>query len=91
MRTITSVEEVEIRYKDDDLLYDKWIPFVLLSEKLAVKETEGKMAYKSLRNKLYNALKGKKLNVNTFAGITCIDVENPMKAAASIKFNFVKE
>ena len=46
------------------------------------------MGYKSLRNKLYNSSACSKYNTAEMAGLKCIDVDNPMKATASLVLVF---
>ena len=46
------------------------------------------MGYKSLRNKLYNSSACSKYNTTEIAGLKCIDVDNPMKATASLVLVF---
>lgn len=90
MKTVTNIEEVTIEVIDSELLEGKWLHYQLLSKKLSDIEQNSNMAYKSLRNKLYNSSACGKYNMETKAGLKCIDIENPMKGTASLKLNFKK-
>ena len=88
MKTVQSVEEVEITVAENDLLEGKWISFQLLSKKLGDIEKQKETPYKQLRNKLYNSKACGKYNTKTIAGFPCFDTENPMKGTASLVLKF---
>lgn len=88
MRLISNVCEVTIEIKKDELIENKWLNFKLLSQKLSDMEKNQNLAYKQLRSKLYNSIKSNKYNTETKYGFECIDVNNPMKATASLKLDF---
>ena len=91
MKTVQDIEKVTIEVTKDDLLEGKWLHYQLLSKKLADIEKEKNMNYKSLRNRLYNSYACGKYNIETKAGLKCIDIENPMKNnSASLVLDFKK-
>lgn len=83
MRTIANTEKVTLKVTDSELIKKKWLNYELLSKKLGEKEKEKGMGYKSLRNKLYNSINCNKYNMQTIAGLQCIDVDTPMKEGVS--------
>lgn len=88
MKTVQSTEEITLEVKKEELLEGKYFSFQLVSKRLSMMEQEGKMPYKNLRNRLYNSKACGKYNLHTVAGITCIDVETPMKGNASLVLSF---
>ena len=90
MKTIQSTEEVTLEVKKDELLEGKYFSFQLVSKRLSMMEQEGKMPYKNLKSRLYNSKACGKYNLHTVAGITCIDIETPMKSNASLVLSFKK-
>lgn len=90
MKTIQSIEKIELKVLSNELLENKWISFQLVSKKLNEIETQKGMAYKHLRNRLYNSRTCNKYNMTQIAGIDCIDIEKPMKATASLELSFVR-
>lgn len=88
MRTVGDTIEVELEYTKEELIFDKYIPVLVVSDKLRDKEEKDKLGYKALRNRLYNSLSCKKFNTETFASLKYIDVKNPMNSKASINLNF---
>lgn len=93
MRTVQNIETVRISVKADELIGGKWLHYQLLSKKIAGKEKDGNMGYKSLRNKLYNNTASGKFNLKEVAGLKCIDVTSPMVpgAVSSLVIEFTKE
>ena len=92
MRTIASTENITIKVTKNDLIDDKWIPYLCLSSKIKEIEETKDMLYKRLRVRLYNSYSSNKYNVETKAGIKCIDTKNPMKSnSASLVLSFIKE
>ena len=91
MKTVQSVENITITVTKDELLNDKWLSFQLLSKKLGEIEQNKKMAYKQLRNRLYNSRACNKYNAETIAGIQFIDTENPMRGTASLEIVFERK
>ena len=90
MKTIQSVEKIELKVLSNELLENKWISFQLVSKKLNEIETQKGMTYKHLRNRLYNSRTCNKYNMTQIAGIDCINIEKPMKATASLELSFVR-
>lgn len=88
MKTIQSVERVEIKVTNEELFEGRWISFQLLSKKLGEIEERRNEKYKSLRNRLYNSKAGKKYNTKEIAGFTFFDVKEPMKGVASLELVF---
>lgn len=89
MRTIKDVETITVKIEDKDLIEGKYIPYNIVSKKLADVEKENNYGYKSLRNRLYNSYACNKYNVIEKAGIKCIEIEEPMKAKkASLVLSF---
>ena len=84
MKTIQNVDKITIKVSDNELIGGKWLNYQLLSKKLGEIEKSNNMGYKSLRNKLYNSSACSKYNTTEIAGLKCIDVDNPMKATASL-------
>ena len=90
MRPVLDTCEVTIEVKESELIEGKWINFQLLSRKLGEMEREKKLAYKQLRNRMYNSMNCNKYNIEEKAGLKCFDVDNPMKGTASLKISFVR-
>lgn len=91
MRTVVSTEEVEIKVTKNDLIEGRWIPYFCLSNKIKDIENEKDLLYKKLRVRLYNSCSGNKYNMETKAGMKCIDIEKPMKVEnASLILSFKK-
>lgn len=88
MKTIQSVDTVNIKVTDNELIADKWLNYQLLSKKIGEVEKEKNLGYKSLRNKLYNSTACGKYNTAEMAGLKCIDIDNPMKSSASLVLKF---
>lgn len=88
MKTIQNVDKITIKVSDNELIGGKWLNYQLLSKKLGEIEKSNNMGYKSLRNKLYNSSACSKYNTTEIAGLKCIDVDNPMKATASLELVF---
>ena len=88
MKTIQNVDKITIKVSDNELIGGKWLNYQLLSKKLGEIEKSNNMGYKSLRNKLYNSSACSKYNTTEIAGLKCIDVDNPMKATASLVLVF---
>lgn len=88
MKTVQNIDKVTIKVTEDELIEGKWLNFQLLSKKLGDLEKEGNMGYKSLRNKLYNSIACGKYNTKEIAGLKCFDIDNPMKATASLSLTF---
>lgn len=88
MKTIQNVDKITIKVSDNELIDGKWLNYQLLSKKLGEIEKSNNMGYKSLRNKLYNSSACSKYNTTEIAGLKCIDVDNPMKATASLELVF---
>ena len=91
MRVITDTQEVTIKVTKEDVLYDEWIPFENLSNKLKALENDKSREYKYYRQRLYNDYRGGRLNGKVFAGIKCVNIKDPMNGTASLKLNFVME
>lgn len=88
MKTIASVCTIKVSVSKDELIEGKWLNFRLLSQKLGKMENDQNMAYKQLRNKFYNSMNGNKYNMTEKVGLKCIDIDNPMKATASLALTF---
>ncbi len=91
MKTIQSTDTVKLKVSKSELLEGKWLNFQLLSKKLGEIEKNNKMEYKSLRNKFYNSRACNKYNMKEIAGLSCIDIEEPMKGKASLELVFEME
>ena len=85
MKTIQNVDKITIKVSDNELIGGN---YQLLSKKLGEIEKNNNMGYKSLRNKLYNSSACSKYNTAEIAGLKCIDIDNPMKATASLVLVF---
>lgn len=88
MKTIQSIEKVEVTVTKEELLENRWISFQILSKKLGEAEQKGGKPYKHYRSKLYNSKACNKYNTKSIAGILCVDTETPMKAKASLELSF---
>lgn len=88
MRTVGDTVEVELEYTKKELLFDQYIPVLVVSDKLRYEEEKRMLGYKALRNRLYNSLSCKKFNTETFASLKYIDVKNPMNSKSSINITF---
>lgn len=92
MKTVQNIEKVTLKVTNADLIDGKWIHYQLLSNRIAEIEKQKNLGYKSLRTRLYNSCAGGKYNIETKAGLKCIDIEKPMKSnTASLVLEFVKE
>lgn len=88
MRTVQNSSKLNIKVTKGELFSGKWLHFQLLSKKVGEAEKADNMAYKNLRNRLYNSRSCGKYNMKEIAGLTCIDVKNPMKGEASLELSF---
>lgn len=88
MKTVANICNVTVEVGKDELIENKWLNFRLLSQKLGKMENDQNMAYKQLRNKFYNSMNGNKYNMTEKVGLKCIDIDNPMKATASLTLSF---
>lgn len=88
MRIIQTMNEITMKVKDNELIEGKWLNYKLLSKKLGEIEKEKNLGYKSLRNNLYNSTACGKYNIKEIVGLKCIDVDDPMKATASLVLTF---
>lgn len=88
MKTIKNTEEITLKISKDELIDEKWLPLQTLSVKLSEIEKNSNLRYKSLRNRMYNSTACDKYNVESKAGLKCINVEEPMKGIASLKLMF---
>lgn len=91
MRIIKETTEVTLKVRKSYLLNKKWICVQVISALLQDEEEMKKLGYKSLRNKFYNSLSSDKYNMEKFIGLDFINVEEPMKAMASLTLNFEVE
>lgn len=88
MRIIKETTEVTLKVRKSFLLNKKWLSIQLISAMLQDEEEMKKLGYKSLRNKFYNSVASDKYNMAKFIGLDFINVEEPMKAMASLTLNF---
>lgn len=88
MRTITNTESIKLTIDKGSLLEGKYLPLTVLSNKLREIEKGNNLSYKQLRNRMYNSKNCNKYNMKEIAGITCIDVMNPMQGKASLDLTF---
>lgn len=89
MNTIKNTEKLTISIDKRDLFEGEWLNLQLLSQKIHDVEKENNMAYKALRNRLYNSRYCNKYNLRDIAGIICINVKEPMASSqASLILNF---
>lgn len=88
MRTITNTESIKLTIDKGSLLEGKYLPLTVLSSKLREIEKGSNLGYKQLRNRMYNSKNCNKYNMKEIAGITCIDVTNPMQGKASLDLTF---
>lgn len=88
MRTITNTESIKLTIDKGSLLEGKYLPLTVLSSKLREIEKGNNLGYKQLRNRMYNSKNCNKYNMKEIAGITCIDVMNPMQGKASLDLTF---
>lgn len=92
MRIIKDSTEITLEVKKNLLLNEKWISVQVISSLLQDIEEKQKLGYKSLRNKFYNSVSSDKYNTEKFIGLDFINIEEPMKAKASLELSFtVKE
>ena len=91
MRIIKETTEITLKIKKSFLLNKKWICVQVISALLQDEEEMKKLGYKSLRNKFYNSLSSDKYNMEKFIGLDFINVEEPMKAMASLTLKFIVE
>jgi hypothetical protein len=88
MKTVMSTDHIKVTVSRKELIEGKWLYFNLLSKKLAETEERQNSKYKSLRNKMYNSKACGKYNTETVAGLSCINVLEPMKGRASLELEF---
>jgi len=93
MRIIKETTEVTLKVRKSFLLNKKWLCVQVVSALLQDEEEMKKLGYKSLRNKFYNSISSDKYNTEKFIGMDFINVEEPMKAMASLtlKFDIVED
>ena len=93
MRIIKETTEITLKVRKSFLLHKKWLSIQVISALLQEEEEAKKLGYKSLRNKFYNSISSDKYNTEKFIGLDFINVENPMKAKASLtlRFNVVED
>ena len=91
MRIIKETTEVTLKVKKSYLYRGKWLAVALVSNMLQDKEEKEKLGYKSLRNKFYNSVSSDKYNMDKFIGLDFINIEDPMKAMASLTLKFEVE
>lgn len=91
MRIIKETTEVTLKVRKSYLLHNKWICVQVISALLQDEEESKELGYKSLRNKFYNSVSSDKYNMERFIGLDFINVEEPMKAMASLTLNFIIE
>lgn len=83
MRTVKEEIKVKFTVTGEDLIDNRYIPYVLLSDMLKQKEINEKIPNEKLRMNLYNMHKGNKFNEKVIARMVCIDVKEPMKEGKS--------
>lgn len=88
MRIIKETTEVTLKVKKSYLLNKKWLSVIVISTLLQDEEEMKKLGYKSLRNKFYNSVSSDKYNMEKFIGLDFINIEEPMKAMASLTLKF---
>lgn len=88
MRIIKETTEVTLKVRKSFLLNKKWLCVQVVSALLQDEEERKKLGYKSLRNKFYNSISSDKYNTEKFIGMDFINVEEPMKAMASLTLKF---
>ena len=88
MKVVKDTVLVELTVKKEELLLGKYIYYENVSAKLKALEESNNAQYKSLRNKFYNSAYGNKYNIETVCGLRCLNVEDPMKAKASLELSF---
>lgn len=88
MKTIQSVNTVTVRVAENEVINGKWLSFSLLSKKIGEIEKKSTGGYKNYRSMLHNSCAGNKYNVETVAGIKCINIDEPMKGSACLVLKF---
>lgn len=88
MKVIKQTMKIELEVHKDEIIKDKYIHYECVSSKLKALEEQNNTQYKALRNKFYNSSSGGKYNLATVCGLKCLDLENPMKAKASLELSF---
>lgn len=88
MRIIKETTEITLKVKKSYLYNKKWLSVQVISQLLQDEEEKKKLGYKSLRNKFYNSVSSDKYNVEKFIGLDFINIEEPMKAMASLTLKF---
>lgn len=91
MKTVMSIENIELPVSSNELIEGKWLNLLLVSKKIAEVEIKNKVVGKSYRSRFHNSAKGGKYNLETKAGMSCINVESPMRtSSASLILSFVR-
>lgn len=88
MKVVKQTMKIELEVHKDEIIKDKYIHYECVSSKLKALEEQNNTQYKALRNKFYNSSSGGKYNLATVCGLKCLDLENPMKAKASLELSF---
>ena len=88
MRIIKETTEITLKVKKSYLYNKKWLSVQVISQLLQDEEEKKKLGYKSLRNKFYNSVSSDKYNAEKFIGLDFINIEEPMKAMASLTLKF---
>ena len=88
MKVVKQTVKIELEVHKDEIIKDKYIHYECVSSKLKALEEQNNTQYKALRNNVYNSSFGGKYNLATVCGLKCLDLENPMKAKASLELSF---
>ena len=88
MKGVKQTMKIELEVHKDEIIKDKYIHYECVSSKLKALEEQNNTQYKAMRNKFYNSSFGGKYNLATVCGLKCLDLENPMKAKASLELSF---
>lgn len=91
MRPVANTKNVTVEVTNDDVIEEKWLPFLTLTKKLSVLEKADKQPHKEYCKRFYNSNRCEKYNIRTVAGLKFIDVDEPMKEeVASLHISFVR-
>ena len=88
MKVVKQTMKIELEVHKDEIIKDKYIHYECVSSKLKALEEQNNTQYKALRNKFYNSVSSDKYNVEKFIGLDFINIEEPMKAMASLTLKF---
>jgi len=89
MKVVKQTMKIELEVHKDEIIKDKYIHYECVSSKLKALEEQNNTQYKAPEKQGSTILLlAGKYNLATVCGLKCLDLENPMKAKASLELSF---